>query len=633
VVGMAKTLFVLACCTLPLGNSQSISIIGSLCHRDEVTLTMCSGRGQCTAYGCECYAGWFGSACSMRHCPEGNAWADVPHAKDQAHRTAVCSNKGTCDYTTGMCLCDEGFKGAACDRLACPGAITECNGHGECVSSRSFTNIVYHMDYSEMWDVDKIWGCICDSPYTGYDCSERKCPLGDDPMTENQLDTVQMLKCDLGNDALAKTFFYLGWKGNDSYRWAYSPRIYWDDTEDVVSKKINSIPLLGRVDVAFMASGIYTACAGMEVADGDGGVTVESPQFIRIKFRQDYGDLEPIAIKFPEDPKLRAPLVDVACTTNNVHFPCASKQWAFGANSYLSVLGTKESLECGRRGTCDATTGTCLCHTTLTNGDYRSSDGEGNPGQRGDCAYQFEPVFHCDYGGNLVDCSGHGTCSNYLDTVADHTEIYCACFDNWRSYDCLQRSCPYGKAWFGAPIPNSVDTSLVAAHVKAECSNRGLCDRVNGVCICQEGFEGAACELFSCPTSLDANAIEVPCSGHGNCHSMAALAQLHGTSYGATPHDPMVWDHDQIMGCVCDEGWKGYNCAYRECPRGDHVRSDGSVEYAMECSGNGDCDSLTGSCNCYHGYSASNGHGAVGYVPDCGYYVPIQFLTAAAVVT
>jgi hypothetical protein len=32
------------------------------------------------------------------------------------------------------------------------------------------------------WDADSVQGCVCDSGYSGYDCSERRCPEGRDPL-------------------------------------------------------------------------------------------------------------------------------------------------------------------------------------------------------------------------------------------------------------------------------------------------------------------------------------------------------------------------------------------------------------------------------------------------------------------
>jgi hypothetical protein len=41
--------------------------------------------------------------------------------------------------------------------------------------------------YTTRWDSDKIKGCQCDYPATGYDCSQQLCPPGDDPMTPGQV--------------------------------------------------------------------------------------------------------------------------------------------------------------------------------------------------------------------------------------------------------------------------------------------------------------------------------------------------------------------------------------------------------------------------------------------------------------
>ena len=34
----------------------------------------------------------------------------------------TCSNQGTCDYSTGTCVCDSGFGGPTCD-TPCPGSV------------------------------------------------------------------------------------------------------------------------------------------------------------------------------------------------------------------------------------------------------------------------------------------------------------------------------------------------------------------------------------------------------------------------------------------------------------------------------------------------------------------------------
>jgi hypothetical protein len=41
--------------------------------------------------------------------------------------------------------------------------------------------------YTTRWDSDKIKGCQCDYPATGFDCSQQLCPPGDDPLTPGQV--------------------------------------------------------------------------------------------------------------------------------------------------------------------------------------------------------------------------------------------------------------------------------------------------------------------------------------------------------------------------------------------------------------------------------------------------------------
>lgn len=180
----------------------------------------CQGHGTCTASTktCTCYEGWGASTdittykaadCSLRTCPAGKAWVDIPTATNTAHAQAECSNKGTCDRTSGKCTCFEGFTGDACQRLSCPSTNTdECSGHGRCMSMKRLASQTDALPLSAAttytgaeetttWDENKIYGCVCDSSWvvglaSGQvqepewfepDCSKRRCPTGDDPNT------------------------------------------------------------------------------------------------------------------------------------------------------------------------------------------------------------------------------------------------------------------------------------------------------------------------------------------------------------------------------------------------------------------------------------------------------------------
>jgi hypothetical protein len=52
---------------------------------------------------------------------------------------------------------------------------------------------VYLVPKYELWDADKNRACKCDARFSGYDCSERKCPRGDDPLTVGQFFETQTI--------------------------------------------------------------------------------------------------------------------------------------------------------------------------------------------------------------------------------------------------------------------------------------------------------------------------------------------------------------------------------------------------------------------------------------------------------
>lgn len=85
----------------------------------------------------------------------------------------------------------------------------------------------------------------------------------------------------------------------------------------------------------------------------------------------------------------------------------------------------------------------------------------------------------------------------------------CHCDKGFQGGDCSEHICPFGPAW--ADEATGVDK----AHNLAECSNRGLCSRVDGVCSCMDGFTGHACERMACSSS---------CNYNGKCMSMYKLA-------------------------------------------------------------------------------------------------------------
>jgi len=141
----------------------------------------------------------------------------------------------------------------------------------------------------------------------------------------------------------------------------------------------------------------------------------------------------------------------------------------------------------------------------------------------------------------------------------------CKCEAGWAGPSCMLGACP------------------------ADCSGRGLCmydNRNRPSCLCMYGTYGADCSLGGCPKD---------CSGHGDCVALnagegdevVAICKCHAgwrnqdCSLAGCPlcvHGSCEEDK-----CKCDKGFWGEDCSQRTCPK--------------DCSGRGECNDGTCSCN------------------------------------
>jgi len=131
-----------------------------------------------------------------------------------------------------------------------------------------------------------------------------------------------------------------------------------------------------------------------------------------------------------------------------------------------------------------------------------------------------------------------------------------------------------------------------SAHANTECSSRGMCDRVKGQCSCFAGFSGDACQRTTCPND---------CSGHGTCMSLKnfvdeGTASVAGWAYTAS-------DATAQMGCKCDLGFRGADCALTECSSGPDPLGGSGGGAGRDCSSRGECNYATGTCSCYKGFA------------------------------
>jgi len=175
-------------------------------------------------------------------------------------------------------------------------------------------------------------------------------------------------------------------------------------------------------------------------------------------------------------------------------------------------------------------------------------------------------------------CSGHGSC------VVNQN---CLCYTGmdgepeWTGPDCSLRTCPHDYAWVG-DVVNANDL-----HPWSECSNRGTCDRKTGVCACFPGYDGVACQRFSCPNN---------CNDRGTCWPEKHLAVKASRVYDSP------WDAMKAIGCLCDAGFRGPSCEFQECPSGADPLDGYGNEAGRDCSGRGLCDFGSGTCNCFSGF-------------------------------
>nr|CAB3264552.1 teneurin-3 [Phallusia mammillata] len=152
---------------------------------------------------------------------------------------------------------------------------------------------------------------------------------------------------------------------------------------------------------------------------------------------------------------------------------------------------------------------------------------------KGDC---IAGRCHCFVGFQGSDCS-QVSCSVHCRGNGVYAHGKCVCFSGWKGVDCGTRS----------------DQCLVP-----DCGGHGTCGG-DGVCECEQGFKGEACEEVDC--------VDPGCSGHGIC----------------------------VKGqCRCNRGWMGTTCSLEDasCPAG--------------CAGHGRMDTVTKQCVCDPGWGGTN---------------------------
>ena len=595
----------------------------------------CSGQGACLNKAhagyigvCSCFPGFGGPDCSLRMCPGGKAWVDYPVSNDRAHNNFTeCSNMGTCDRSTGNCACRFGFGGPACDTLLCPLGPSHsydskpiggspCGGNGRCISLRQaaatqdYVNFFNYTVYTD-WDADMIYGCACNKGFEGNACQKRSCPKGIDPKVP-AVNEVQLLDCQCSS-SYCSGGLYLSFRNQQT---AFIP---YDASRQLVRFRLQQLSTLEQVSVKFTLQTKLCTTAGSS---------------LRIEFKQPKGNVEAIQVRTQGG---------LSNANNVVKIVTSGAYSSIDVNS-ASNDGTYSYAPCSNRGECDYSRGVCVCYP-----GFRSSNGAGLSGSRGDCGFQQLSNLNISFGLRPYSynetfpdawrsqssvtklaysngcpftnfggvCNGQGICAS--------ATLTCMCNIGWEGPRCDRKSCGKAKTWFG-------DVGLLHSHWSV-CGGVGECDYNTGNCVNCGGnfgvFAGTRCQFLTCPV----NSSGVVCSGHGQCLSMKNLAATAYTDSkvlaGYTYNN--AWDSDSIYGCSCYRSptvdnvftekfdyftpmmgnvaetgadvtsmfyrgpwanaatdFAGYLCANARCPRGDNpeTRNDWNEVQSLVCQAN-----------------------------------------------
>ncbi|KAL4087865.1 hypothetical protein PRIC1_012296 [Phytophthora ramorum] len=357
----------------------------------------CSGHGRCGLNDvCDCMQNWVGGDCSGRQCPFTRAWQDTAQRKDDAHYSAECGNRGTCDRTIGECSCDAGFVGSGCRRMQCP---NDCSGHGTCEFIEELAGNAYNKRIQgttgityESWDQEKIMGCVCDGGFEGHDCSLRTCPKGDDPLTPNQKDMVQAIVINQAGGSGYLTY-------HDPYGNIYTTeKITFDTfanndkTCDNIEVALRRLPnnVLNEVDVSIASTFYAFTRTDRTDPTGSGKLTPKyynnglldnnaaQRAICEVIFKSEPGttgyqhllECNPAPHADPGHHPISAGSAGATCDVYEVYAELSIADTSSPVDhtyDNVKAAGTlayrilTELTECSGRGTCDYSTGTCAC--------------------------------------------------------------------------------------------------------------------------------------------------------------------------------------------------------------------------------------------------------------------------------
>jgi hypothetical protein len=476
----------------------------------------------------------------------------------------------------------EDGDGKVAIRAASAGVTAPCTGHGMCRTMReagmSFNgmSLVNPHVYYDQWDADKMQGCLCDRGWEGYDCSYRSCPKGRDPYDENRVynkDESYMIKCTADEGYFALEVFG-----------EITIPIKWDAGPEYLRRALRNLKsTTGDVFVYMQENnnGLATVCDGT------------APVKTRFKFVNMPGKLAPIRI-----------------VKNLGTSRFATTALSLGGNNPVIAMVSEYSLACP---VCT----TCFGNIHFTYGDSVSDAVDVTTAGAASAINTVLAALTDLTDANWPDLSIQTSMNSANDKICEGTENYVeitlsSTFGNIAGLGLVDGVYKDNEAYvtkgFSNYGMNLTWTSPSGNGTLYECSNQGVCDRVQGTCMCDsksimgvEAFRaGSGNGGHNQGTNGDCSFIEIA-EGYGCAYSMNSSHPVnicggHGTCDIANNV------------CMCDDGWGGAECEHYTCPKeypfyAEPVSRTKARTEKVECSGQGLCDRKRGLCRCRAGFT------------------------------